>query len=157
VGNIYLTGGANQIDLYLGSVAGGQLLAEALWRWEVSSTLNIRYIDPTGGSAPSNVHFALKDEWGTDIPDTLSTVPTSIMPWATITRGSQVDWVEWEVGVSTDFNPLTNYQTGSPADWLDWHNVLIDGTTTTLLIENGDRPSSRIMSLKLANGGVHRL
>jgi len=153
VGEVILTGGANQFDLHLGSAAGGQLLAEALWQWDTSATLNIRYIDPTGGTAPTNVHFALRDEWGTDIPETLSTVPTSMIPWATITRGSQVDWVEWEVGVSTDFNPLTNYHTGgNSADWLSKHNVLIDGTTTPFA-DNGWAPTS-IMSLKLANGGA---
>jgi len=153
VGNISLAYGANQIDLHLGSTAGGQFLAESLWRWDTSATLNIRYSDPTDGSAPTNVHFALKETWNIDIPETLSTTPTSMVPWATITRGSQVDWVEWDLGVTTDFNPLTNYHTGSnSADWLDKHNVLVDGTTTTV-IDNGLGGATSIMSLKLANGG----
>jgi len=153
VGEVRLTGGANQIDLHLGSAAGGQLLAEALWRSGESGTLNIRYIDSTGGLAPTNVHFALKNKWATEIPKTLSLVPTSMIPWATITRGSQVDWVEWEVGVSTDFNRLTDYHTGgNSADWFGEHNVLIDGTTTAFA-DDGFAPTS-IMSLKLANGGA---
>jgi len=146
VGTIYLTGGANQIDLHLGSAAGGQLLANYL---EVSSwstaTLSLRYIDSTGGTAPANVHFALQDsQW---------LYSDSIIPWATITQsdGVQVDWVAWEDGVTTVFNPFTNYETGSPADWLPSHNVLIDGSTATL---PGQFDFLEINSLKLANGGV---
>jgi len=150
VGEVWLSGGANQIDLYLGSAAGGQLLAEALWRWG-SNTLNIRYIDPTGGAAPTNVHLALKDHESLDWESV-----GGILPWATITEGAQVNWVEWEASVSTDFNPLTNYHTGNPADWLDEHNVLVDGGMATLPAQE-ESESLHINSLKLANSGVLNL
>jgi len=146
---IDLGSGANQIDLHLGSAAGGQLLAETLTH-AANATLNLRYIDPTGGSAPTNVHFAVKDQDDLDYAST-----GGILPWATITQanGSQVDWVEWEEGVSTVFNPLTNYHTGDPADWLGEHNVLIDGGTATLP-DLGEWGWLSINSLKLANDGV---
>jgi len=154
VGEVWLNRGANQIDLHLGSVAGGQLLAKYLDTWNSgdTATLNIRYIDPTGGSAPTNLHFAVKDhalDWASI---------GGIIPWATLTQanGSQVDWVEWEAGVSTVFNPLTNYQTGGPADWLSEHNVIIDGGTTTLP-DLGEWGWLSINSLKLANSGVLNL
>jgi len=153
-GSISLSGGANQSDLHLGSAAGGLLLAEGLPRWDDTATLNIRYIDPTGGTAPTNVHFELKDSWGIS-PIGLGPTP-NMVPWATIMRGSQVDWVEWDQGVTTVFNPVTNYHTGNaPDDWLGVHNVLLDGTTAIIPPrewELNDGPTT-IMSLKLANGG----
>jgi len=145
VGDIYLGGGANQIDLYLGSAAGGQLLAETLLlSLDLTATLNIRYID--SGAAPPNVHFALKDNSPIE-------AKLGILSWATITRGSQVDWVEWTEGVSTVFNPLTTYHTGNPADWHAQDNVLIDGSTASLI---NDAPSgfTQITSLKLANSAA---
>jgi len=145
VGAVYLNGGANQIDLHLGSAAGGQLLAGDFWN-DTTATLNIRYSDPTGGSAPTNVHFALKDEW-------MIWDEGGILPWATITQsdGVQVDWVEWEAGVTTVFNPLANYQTDTPENWSADNNVLIDGSTAPL---PGQASSLEINSLKLANGGI---
>jgi len=149
VGEILLNGGANQIDLHLGSAAGGQLLAEYLDTWNSgdTATLNIRYIDPTGGSAPTNVHFAVKDhalDWASI---------GGIIPWATITRGSQVDWVEWEAGVTTIFNPLSNYQTDDPANWHAQDHVLIDGGTASL-INDETFGFTQITSLKLANSAT---
>jgi len=145
---IDLDGGANQIDLYLGSAAGGQLLAETLTR-DINATLNLRYIAPAGGgSAPVNVHFAVKDQDDLDYASV-----GGILPWATITEGAQINWAEWKAGVSTALNPLTNYQTGGPADWLGEHNVLIDGGTVTLP-DLGEWGWLSINSLKLANSGV---
>jgi len=145
VGEVFLNYGANQIDLHRGSAAGGQLLAETLLTsLDLTATLNIRYID--NGAAPTNVHFALKD--GSPIED-----PLGILPWATLTRGSQVDWVEWTEGVSTVFNPLTSYHTGTPADWHAQDNVLVDGSTASLI---NDDPFgfTQITSLKLANSST---
>jgi len=142
VGEVFLDGGANQIDLYLGSAAGGQLLAETLLTsLDRTATLNIRYID--SGAVPPNVHFALKDNSPIE-------AKLGILSWATITRGEQVDWVAWQEGVSTVFNPLTTYHTGNPADWHALDNVLIDGGTASLI---NDAPSgfTQITSLKLAN------
>jgi len=148
VGNIYLDGGANQIDLHLGSAAGGLLLAETLLRdFDFISTLNIRYLEAGGSSAPTNVHFALKD--GSPIEAVLG-----ILSWATITRGSQVDWVEWEEGVSTVFNPLSNYHTGDPANWHAQDHVLVDGGTASLIYNGSDIGFTQISSLKLANSAT---
>jgi len=152
LGYLILLGGANQIDLYLGSTSGGLLLAQDIWRPDnaayfvstPTSTLNIRYIDPTNGSAPTNLHFAVND-------DGAFATEYVILPWVTITHGSQVDWVQWEKGVSSSFKPLTDYYTGSPANWAAAHNVLIDASTAELIYDIGDTP---ITSLKLANGGA---
>ncbi|KXU38054.1 hypothetical protein AXK12_00665 [Cephaloticoccus capnophilus] len=137
-----LSGGANQIDLHLGSTSGGLLLAQELSR-AATSTLNIRYIDPTNGSAaPINVRLEVQN-WSIF-------TQLDILPWATITHGSQVDWAPWKAG-GIVFNPFTNYYTGSPANWNTVHNVLIDSSTTTL---NNPGGVTWVRSLKLANGGA---
>jgi len=151
LGYIDLLGGANQIDLYLGSVLGGRLFAETVWLADnaqigkPTSTLNIRYIDPTG-IAPINVRLEVDDDWGFPSIE-------GILPWATITRGSQVDWVQWEYGESTVFTPLTAYHTstGSPADWNTGKDMLIEASTAELNDPGILNP--QITSLKLANGG----
>jgi len=154
LGRLTLLGGANQIDLYLGSAAGGLLRAKELWRennawlenkWfltpEPTATLNINYI---GSADSTNVLFEPNKD--------LFTWGHGILPWATITRDSQVHWVKWEDGASTVFNPLTTYHTGSPAGWEAEHNVLIDGGTAKLIYNDPGYGDTEINSLKLANG-----
>jgi len=97
------------------------------------------------------VHFAVKDQDDLDYASI-----GGILPWATITEGAQVNWAEWEAGVSTALNPLTNYHTGNPADWLGEHNVLIDSSTVTLP-DLGEWGGLDINSLKLTNSGVLNL
>jgi len=147
IGYLFLNSGANQIDLYLGSAAGGLLLAESLNNF--LGTLNLRYLSPSGGAVPANVHFAVKDKGLLDF-DAVG----GILSRATVTHsnGTEVDWAEvWDAGNSVNFNPLQNYQTGPPADWEAQHNVLIDGGTATLVSDSG---AAQVNSLKLANSGT---
>ncbi|KXU36878.1 hypothetical protein AXK12_02680 [Cephaloticoccus capnophilus] len=166
LGHLTLLGGANQIDLHLGSASGSKFLAEAVSRaanaqtadpflgrvWP-TSTLNIRYIDPPNGSAPTNVDLEVP-AGGASAGLIYAISGLSILPWATITHGSQVDWVQWEEGVSSVFKPLTTYYTGSPADWHGQHNVLIDASTAELIFDDPLSGFTQITSLKLANGGA---
>jgi len=151
LGILYLQGGASQIDLHLGSAAGGWLLAESLQSLDFqASTLNLRYISPSGGLAPINVHFAVKDKDGL----ALFTIK-EIIPWITITQGdgSVVDWATLsDVGGSAILNPFQNYETGGAANWDETSNVLIDGSTVSYT-----GAVDHINSLKLANGAVLRL